>query len=205
MTYKWLEWARRIQAISQSGLHFSKDAFDIERYEEFKKISTEIIAEYSEWNMQAVENLFALENGYQTPKMDVRGAVFKENKILLVRERIDDRWALPGGFCEVGVSPTENVIKEIQEESGYEVEAQKLLALLDMNKHDHPPQPYHYYKTFIQCEIVGGQPAASLETKDVDFFSKDDLPKLSTGRNTVAQVHMLFEYNYNPLKLVVVD
>jgi len=205
MTDKWLQWARRIQAISQSGLHFSKDAFDIERYEELRQISAEIIANYSEFDMKAVNNLFALEKGYQTPKMDVRGAVFKDNKILLVRERIDDRWSLPGGFCEVGVSPSENVIKEIQEESGYDVKAQKLLAVLDMHKHDHPPQPYHYYKTFIQCEIVGGKPATSLETKDVHFFPKDQLPKLSTGRNTEAQIHMLFEFNCNPTKQAIVD
>src|SRR5699024_5682722 len=232
MTDKWLQWARRIQAISQSGLHFSKDAFDMARYEELRQISAEIIADYSGVDMKAVNILFALEKGYQTPKMDVRGAVFKDNKILLVRERIDDsryrqglfcdvdckdnkilvvreriddRWSLPGGFCEVGVSPSENVIKETQEESGYDVKAQKLLAVLDMHKHDHPPQPYHYYKTFIQCEIVGGKPATSLETKDVHFFPKDQLPKLSTGRNTEAQIHMLFEFNCNPTKQAIVD
>src|SRR5699024_12849062 len=129
----------------------------------------DILANDLECVMKAVNKLFALEKCYQTPKMDVRGAVFKDNKILLVRERIDDRWSLPGGFCEVGVSASENVIKEIQAESGYDVKAQKLLAVLDMHKHDHPPQPYHYYKTFIQCEIVGGKPATSLETKDVHF------------------------------------
>src|SRR5699024_1564064 len=183
----------------------SKNAFDIERYEELKQISAEIIANYSEFDMKAVNNLFALEKGYQTPKMDVRGAVFKDNKILLVRERIDDRWALPGGFGEVGVPASENGTKESQEESGDEVKAQKLLAVLDMHNHDHPPQPYQYYKTFIQCEIFGGKPTASLETKDVHFFSKDHLPKLSTGRNTEAQIHMLFEFNCNPTKQAIVD
>src|SRR5699024_6820431 len=119
MTDKWLQWARRIQAISQSGLHFSKDAFDIERYEELKQISAEIIANYSEFNMKTVNILFAVEKSYQIPKMDVRGAVFKVNKILLVRERVDERWTLAGGLCEVGVSRRENVIKEFQKESGY--------------------------------------------------------------------------------------
>src|SRR5699024_9623323 len=151
----------RIQAISQSGLHFSKDAFDIERYEELRQISAEIIANYSEFDMKAVNNLFALEKVYQTPKMDVRGAVFKDNKLILVRERIDERWSLPGGSWEVGGSTSESVIKVSQEESGYDVKAQKVVAVLDMHKHDHPPQPYHYYNTYIQCEIVGGKPATS--------------------------------------------
>src|SRR5699024_11029317 len=159
MTDKWLQWARRIQAISQSGLHFSKDAFDTERYEELKQISAEIIANYSEFDMKAVNNLFALEKGYQTPKMHVRGAAFQDITLLLVRERIDDRWAGAGGVCEVGVSPSENVIEEIQEDFGHGVKAQKLLAVLDTHEHDHGPQPYHYYKTVIQCEIVGGKPA----------------------------------------------
>src|SRR5699024_10125222 len=117
----------------------------------------------------------------------------------------DDRWALPGGFCEVGVSPSENVIKEIQEESGYDVKAQKLLAVLDMHKHDHPPQPYHYYKTLIQCEIFVGKPTAILETRDVHFFSKDHLRKLSTVRNTEAQIRMLFEFMCNRTKQAIVD
>src|SRR5699024_6846843 len=205
MTDKWLQWARRIQAISQSGLHFSKNAYDIERYEELKQISAEIIANYSEFDMKAVNNLFALEKGYQTPKMAVRGAVFKDNKILLVRERIDDRWSLPEGFCEVGVSPSENVIKEIQVESGYDVKAQQLLAVLDMHKHDHAPQLYQYYKSFMRGGIIGGKLTASLEAKDVHVFSKDHLPKLSTGRNTEAQIHMLFEFNCNPTKQAIVD
>src|SRR5699024_700349 len=203
MNDKWLQWARRIQAISQSGLHFSKDACDIERYEELRQISAEIIANYSEFDMKAVNNLFALEKGYQTPKMAVRGAVFKDNKILIVRERIDDRWSLPQGFCEVGVSSSEKVIKEIQEESGHDVKAQKLLAVLYMHKREHISPPYHDYKTFIQCGIIGGKPTASLETKDVHFFSKDHLPKLSTGRNTEAQIHMLFEFNCNPTKQAI--
>src|SRR5699024_9228046 len=117
MTDKWLQWARRIQAISQSGLHFSKDAFDIERYEELKQISVEIIANYSESDMKAVNNLFALEKDYQTPMMDVRGAVFKDNKIILVRERIDDRWFIQGDSCEVGRWESVNVNKEKKVES----------------------------------------------------------------------------------------
>src|SRR6185437_2430643 len=143
MSYKWLEWAKRIQALSQSGLTFSKDIYDIERYEELRNISVEIMNEHTGLEMQRIKDLFTNETGYQTPKVDVRGVVFQEDKILMVRENIDDRWALPGGFCDIGLSPSENIIKEIREESGYDVIPMRLLALTDNNKHPHPPQPYH--------------------------------------------------------------
>ncbi|MBR7794699.1 NUDIX hydrolase [Virgibacillus sp. AGTR] len=205
MSYQWLDWARRLQSISQAGLTFTKDIYDRERYEELQQISKEIIESYSEIEMQQLSNLFAYEKGYQTPKLDVRGAVFKEEKILMVREKMDDKWSLPGGFCEVGLSPNENIVKEIWEESGYHVVPTKLLALLDMNKHSHPPQPYHYYKLFIRCEIVGGEESTGIETKGIDFFAEDQLPVLSVGRNTVDQVKTLFEFSRNPTKQAIVE
>ncbi len=205
MSYKWLEWAKKIQSISQSGLSFSNDMYDIERYEELRKISAEIMEQYTDLEMEKIAGLFTNETGYQTPKADVRGAVFKDGKILMVREKIDDKWSLPGGFCDIGLSPSENIVKEVKEESGYDVIAKKLVALLDMNKHSHPPQPYHYYKVFIQCELIGGQAETGIETKDVRFFSEDNLPKLSTGRNTETQIKMLFDFLRNPSKLSIVD
>lgn len=205
LSYKWLDWAKRIQAISQSGLSFSNDIYDFERYEELRKISAEIIEEHTDVEMKKVLDLFVNERGYQTPKVDVRGGLFYDNKILLVREKIDDKWSLPGGFCDVGLSPAENVIKEIKEESGYDSIAKKLIALLDMNKHSHPPQPYHYYKVFIQCELVGGQARTGIETKDVKFFSENNLPELSKDRNTKEQISMLFEFLRNPNKVAMFD
>lgn len=205
MSHKWLEWAKRIQSLSQTGITFSKDIYDIERYEELRNISAEIISEYTGLEMEKIKDLFTSEKGYQTPKIDVRGAVFKDDKILLVREKIDDRWSLPGGFCDIGLSPSENVVKEVKEESGYDVNAKKLIALLDMNKHSHPPQPYHYYKIFIQCELTGGKAETGLETKDVRFFSEKNLPKLSTGRNTEEQIYMLFDFLRNPNKVSIFD
>ncbi|MBU9722738.1 MULTISPECIES: NUDIX hydrolase [Bacillaceae] len=202
---KWLEWAKRIQSLSQAGLTFSRDTFDLERYEELRKISTEIMAEYTDLELTKIKDLFANEEGYQTPKVDVRGVVFKDNQILLVREKIDDKWSLPGGFCDVGLSPTENVVKEIEEEAGYEVVPAKFLAILDMHKHPHPPQPYHYYKLFIQCNIVGGEAMSGVETYDIDFFSENNLPKLSLGRNTVSQIKMLFEFLKDPRKETIFD
>lgn len=205
MSQKWLEWAKRIQALSQSGLAFSKDIYDIERYEELRAISAEIIAGHTGIEFQKVQDLFTNETGYQTPKVDVRGVVFKDNKILMVCESIDNKWSLPGGFCDIGLSASENIVKEIKEESGYEVKPIKLLALLDKNKHPHPPEPYHYYKIFIRCEIIGGTPASGVETSNVQFFSPTNLPPLSTNRNTESQIITMFEYLHNPDKDTIYD
>lgn len=205
MSYKWLEWAKRIQSLSQSGLSFTNDVYDIERYEELRKISAEIMEQYTGLEMEKITELFTNETGYQTPKVDIRGAVFNDEKILMVREKIDDKWSLPGGFCDIGLSPSENIVKEVKEESGYEINAKKLVALLDMNKHSHPPQPYHYYKIFIQCELIGGQAETGIETKDVRFFSENNLPKLSTDRNTEEQINVLFGFLRNPNKASIFD
>ena len=205
MSLKWLEWAKRIQSLSQSGLTFSKDVFDLERFEELRQISVEIMEEHTGVEMQKIKDLFAAEKGYQTPKMDVREAVFHQGKILMVRENIDNKWSLPGGFCDVGLSPAENIAKEIQEESGFVVVPTKMLALLDMNKHPHPPQPFHYYKLFIQCEIVGGEATNGVETKGVEFFPEDGLPELSVNRIVESQLQLLFEFERNPTKPTVFD
>lgn len=205
MSHKWLEWAKRIQSLSQAGLTFSKDIYDIERFEELRMISAEIMEEHTGLEMKKIKELFTNETGYQTPKVDVRGVVFNKDKILMVRENIDDLWSLPGGFCDVGLSPSENIVKEIKEESGYDVVPIKLLAILDMNKHPHPLQPYHYYKIFIRCEIVGGNPTTGIETNDIKFFSESNLPNLSTNRNTESQIKTLFEFQRNPNKEVILD
>lgn len=205
MSNRWLEWAKRIQALSQSGLAFSKDIYDIERYEELRRISVEIMSKYTELEMSKIKDLFTNETGYQTPKVDVRGVVFKDEQILMVKENIDDRWALPGGFCDIGLSPSENVVKEIKEESGFDVIPIRLVALLDKNKHPHPPDPYHYYKIFILCEIIGGKPTLGIETNNIQFFSEDSLPELSTNRNTESQIKMLFEFLRNPEKETIFD
>lgn len=189
----------------QSGLAFSKDIYDIERYEELRNISIEIMAEHTELDMDKVRDLFTNETGYQTPKVDVRGVVFKNNQILLVKENIDDKWALPGGFCDIGLSPSENVVKEIKEESGFDVIPIRLIALLDKNKHSHPPEAYHYYKIFIMCEITGGKPTLGTETNNINFFSEHNLPQLSTNRNTESQIKTLFEFLRNPEKETIFD
>ncbi|UED78669.1 NUDIX hydrolase [Lysinibacillus sp. CD3-6] len=205
MSHQWLEWAKKIQALSQAGLTFSKDIYDIERYEELRNISAEMMSQQTELEMTKIKDLFTNETGYQTPKVDVRGVVFKNNEILMVKENIDHKWAIPGGFCDIGLSPSENIIKEIKEESGYDVMPVRLLALLDKNKHPHPPEPYHYYKIFILCEIIGGEATVGVETNNVQFFSQHNLPPLSTNRNTMSQLNLLFEFLHTPEKKTIFD
>ncbi len=205
MSHKWLEWAKKIQSLSQAGLTFSKDIYDRERFEELRLLSAEIMEEYTGLEMHKIKDLFSNETGYQTPKVDVRGVVFQDDKILMVRENFDDKWSIPGGFCDVGLSPSENIVKEVREESGYEVVPMKLLAVLDMNKHPHPPQFFHYYKMFIRCDIIGGIPTTGIETKDINFFSETNLPNLSTDRNTESQIKTLFELNRNPNAETIFD
>ena len=198
MEPKWLEWARELQAIAQNGLAYSKDPFDIERFEQVRELAAEIMACHADVDPSYVRDLFASEVGAATPKTDVRGAVFQEDKILLVRERRDGRWTLPGGWADVNESPAESVVREVYEESGYRTRVLKLLAVYDKKKHDHPPHPIHAYKLFFMCEIVGGEPSHSKETDGVAFFGENEIPELSAARVTPAQIARLFELYRHP-------
>ncbi|MFC7392316.1 NUDIX hydrolase [Scopulibacillus cellulosilyticus] len=194
MEEKWLNWSKRMQAIAQAGLTYSKDPYDIERFQELRQISLEIMSEYTNLkNMKKIEELFANETGYQTPKVDIRGVVYKNSKLLFVKEKSDGGWSLPGGWADVGFTPSEIAVKEIHEESGYKTEPKRLLAVLDMSCHPHPPAPYHIYKIFIECSLIGGRAETGLETEKVSFFGRDELPALSVQRNTESQIKMLFD------------
>lgn len=194
MQKKWLEWAKQIQAISQNGLAYSKDIYDLERFEQLRELSVQIIHEYSEVESGKIKELFASETGYATPKVDVRGVIYNnEGKLLLVREREDGGWALPGGWADIGLSPKEVVVKEVEEEAGLEVKPVRLLGVMDKKFHNHPPSPFHVYKMFIHCEIVAGEATAGMETSEVDFFAENQLPNLSLDRNTPEQIRCLFE------------
>lgn len=197
MQLKWLEWAKQIQAISQAGLTYSKDMYDLERFEMLRDLSVEILSEYTGVEQEQVRSLFAGEKGYATPKVDVRAVVFRDERLLLVREKVDGDWALPGGWADIGLSPKEVAAKEVLEESGLIVEPVRLLAVLDKKFHDHPPEPWHVYKMFVLCEETGGEARAGMETMEVGFFSKDRLPPLSRERNTLKQVLWLFETKGN--------
>jgi ADP-ribose pyrophosphatase YjhB (NUDIX family) len=196
---KWVGWARELQAIGQTGLHFCESVYDRERYRRMLEIATEIFAEYSGESPEIVRGVFANQTGYATPKVDVRGVVFREGKLLMVRERSDGLWTLPGGWADVNDSPSEAVEREIAEESGFLSKAERMLAVFDRAKHDHqPPFPFHVYKLFVLCRLVGGEATTALETSGVDFFSEDEIPLLSTSRVTHTQIRFCFDCLKNP-------
>lgn len=194
MSTQWLKWAQKIQSISQIGLEYSKDKFDLERFEELKNLSIEIISEHSLHDHEIIKDIISDQQGYATPKIDVRGVVFKNDKILLVKERSDGKWTLPGGWADINLSASENVRKEIEEESGYTVKVIRLLAVYDREKHPHVPKYlFHIYKMFFLCEIVGGEPKPNLEIDEIDFFDKSNLPELSIRRITPEQIFRMYE------------
>lgn len=190
-----LEIARELQAIAQTGLHFAQNPFDRERYERVRKLAAALLASLSTSSAQAIYDWSAAEFGYATPKVDVRAFVLREGKVLLVRENADaGKWTLPGGWADVNETPTESVIREVREESGYEVRPRHLLAVLDREWQGHaPPFPYHIYKLFFHCEIVGGAPMATAESSESRFFERGALPELSTSRVLPEQLERFFE------------
>lgn len=193
-----LEWARRVQAIAQNGLAFSKDPFDRERYTQLQELVAGLLSRELAVPLDTARAFWAGEVGYATPKVDVRGAVFQGEQVLLVRERSDGRWTLPGGWVDVNDAPSEAVAREIHEESGYRARAVKLAALLDKNRHPHPPGVHHIYKLLFLCELTGGSPATSNETDAVEFFALHALPELSTGRILPAQIQRLYQHRLDP-------
>jgi ADP-ribose pyrophosphatase YjhB (NUDIX family) len=196
---RWLKWSKRLQAIAQNGLTFAQDSYDIERYRAIRQIAAEMLAEGSGLEHTAILGLLEKETGYATPKADVRGVVFRESKLLLVREKSDGKWTLPGGWADVGESPAENVVREIHEESGFVTRASKILAVYDRSKHPHePPFAFHVYKIFVLCSIIGGKETPSSETDSVGFFGETEMPELSITRITPAQIRRMFEHHRAP-------
>jgi len=179
-----LKIARRIQAISQSGLRYAENEFDLQRYEELRELSIQLASEVSYASVNKIRDIFTCETGFQTPKVDVRAVVIKDEKILLGREKADNRWSMPGGFADVNYSPTAVAEKEVFEETGLHVKANRLLAVVDTDKHNFPPLEYHYYKLVIQCDYIDGDLRGSNETYESAFFDFDNLPDLSIQRNT---------------------
>jgi ADP-ribose pyrophosphatase YjhB (NUDIX family) len=200
MNLKWLEWAQQLQAIAQNGFTYCENPYDLERYTQVRQIAAEMMAADADIEPSYVYQLFESEEGYATPKVDVRAAVFEEDKILLVKEREDGCWTLPGGWVDVGESPSEAVVREVYEESGYQTQAVKLLALYDRShpRHGHPPLRHHIYKLFFQCRIRGGTPMSNFETSDVEFFVAQQIPELSLTRVVPSQIARLFEHYYHP-------
>jgi len=184
MTEEILKITRRLQAIAQSGIHYAENTFDRQRYEELRELSVLLAAQVSDSEPDKIRNLFTCDTGFQTPKVDIRAVVLKEGKVLLVRERSDGRWSLPGGFADINYSPAEVAEKEVSEEAGLEVKVNRLLAVVDTDRHNFPPLEFHYYKFIILCDLIGGELHSSEETEEAGFFDPDSLPELSVQRNT---------------------
>lgn len=197
-TYRLVDWARKVQALAQTGIAYTKDPYDTERYQSLRQIAAEILrASAGNISTDLVE-AFTEEHGYATPKIDVRAAVFADDRVLLVRERSDGKWTLPGGWADVGESPGTAVVREVYEESGYRVTARKLAAVYDRDLHGHPPMAFHVYKLFFVCELVDGEPKTSTEIEDVAFFKEDELPPLSLARVTPQEIAHLFDHQRHP-------
>jgi ADP-ribose pyrophosphatase YjhB (NUDIX family) len=200
---QWLEWARQIAAIAQTGKHYTQNPYDHERYEQLEELAAQIIAAHVPTvDSHALWEVFRAERGYGTPKIDVRGFTLnKSNEVLLVREKLDGgKWTLPGGWADVNVTPSENTAREVLEEAGYIVRATRLLAFQDRRLHGHPPTMFHIYKCFFLCDLLNENPVESpqgdLESDEAAWFAEEKLPgdeELSTGRVTHQQLKRFFQ------------
>jgi ADP-ribose pyrophosphatase YjhB (NUDIX family) len=180
---QWLEWAREIQAIAQTGSHYAENIYQQQRYQRLMEIAAEIVDNYSESNSSEIRLAFNTPEGYATPKVDVRGAVFIHNQLLLVREKADGGWTLPGGWADVGESPAQAAEREVWEETGFRVEAKKVIGIYDANRLG-KLEFFHAYKIVFLCELISGNPTPSNETTEVAFFSKDEIPGNLSGERT---------------------
>lgn len=196
---QWLILGRELQALAQTGLAFTQDRFDRQRYERITELAATLLGDGFKTEPKILLDVLQLQRGYATPKVDVRGAAFRDGKVLMVRERVDGLWTLPGGWADVNQSGAECMVREIREESGFEARALKLAAVYDYQKSNHPPRQYFsVYKMFFICEITGGAASASDETSDVGFFARDALPPLSLGRTTPTQIERMFQHAAEP-------
>ena len=194
----WKKWAQELQFLAQCSLAYSKDKFDRERSERIREIACEMLSYKYDLPIEKIKMDFASEIGYQTPKVETRAAIIKDNKILLVKEQLDGKWALPGGYQDVNVSVRENIIKEASEEAGAVVQPLKVVAVLDYNRHHHVNFPLGMVKIFVLCEYINHSFNENTETLGAEFYSLDDLPELSLTRTTKKQLEMCFECYKDP-------
>lgn len=190
---KWLKWAIEIQSLAQAGLTYTDNVYDIERYGRLREIAAEIIEEKSNISLEKVKDLFCNENGYQTPKIDTRAAIFKDDKILLTHEN-NGTWSMPGGWCDVLESVKSNTIKEVKEETGLDVETIKIISIQDRNKHNKPIYAYGVCKIFVLCNVIGGGFIENIETTEIKYFSLDEIPNnLAEEKTNKEQIEMCFK------------
>ena len=202
---QWLLWAREIQAISQTGLHFSQNDFDIQRYRRLAEISAEIFELHSGVPSGDLVKIFIDQKGYATPKVDVRSAAFREGKLLLVQEKVDGGWSMPGGWADMNEAPSFVAEREAWEESGFQVKAKKLIGVFEANHDREPISVFHAFKVVFLCEILGGSPRPSNETTDIGFFAQDALPCFSEERTPPRLVEEAFAHFRDPERLAAFD
>lgn len=189
---KWLKLAMEIQSLSQAGLAYSTNPYDIERFERLRDISAEMMSMKTEFTVDKIKDLFCNEKGYQTPKLETRAAIFKDNKILLVKEN-NGTWSLPGGWADVLESVGSNTVKEVREEAGLDVVTNKIIAIQDRNKHNKPVYAHNICKVFVLCDVIGGSFKENIETTASGYFSLDELPLLAEEKNNKEQIEMCFK------------
>ena len=199
---RWLDWARELQFIAQAGLTYSKDPFDLERFQRVRELSAEMMQAGTGMDIAQIRDLFCNETGFQTPKLDTRAALFDGDRILLVRER-DGQWSLPGGWVDVHQSVGQNALKELREEAGIDAELVKLIAIQDRNRHNRPVYAYGICKVFVLCRALGGAFEPNLETTQSGYFAEDALPPLAEAKNTAAQIRMCFAARREDWKPVI--
>jgi ADP-ribose pyrophosphatase YjhB (NUDIX family) len=193
MKEKWLEWATRLQSIAQAGLTFGENQYDLDRYQQIRDLSVEILHEYTDLTYEKIRDLFASEEGYQTPKVDIRAAVFKDDKILMVKEKVDSRWSLPGGWADVNTSVSESAVRECIEEAGATVHPKRIIAIHLANKQNNFVYPFTIYKIIVECELLEYSFKENSETLGSGFFELTNLPELSVERNNLNQIKLCFE------------
>lgn len=196
---RWLDWAREIQALSQTGLHYAENDYQRERYRRLSEIAAEIFAEHSQLAFEPLRDAFQAQIGYATPRVDVRGAVFDPNgRLLLVRERADGGWTMPGGWADVGDVPSEGAEREVWEEAGFRVKARKLVGVYDANRVA-PLELFHAFKLVFLCEMISGEATPSHETSEVAFFAENQVPEVLSAERTRTR-HILDAFAaYNDL------
>lgn len=194
----WLKWAREIQALCQTGITYSDNDYNTQRYQRLMEIAAEIVESHTGLLKADVLHNFLMQPGYATPKVDVRGAVIRDGKVLLVQERSDERWSMPGGWADVGTLPSEMVVREVWEESGFSVEPRKVIGIFDANRSGVTPLEFHHaYKVIFLCEITGGEEHPSNETLSVSFFDYEGLPPLSSNRTNEKHLTEVFAHLKN--------
>ncbi|MEJ2598708.1 MAG: NUDIX hydrolase N-terminal domain-containing protein [Anaerolineales bacterium] len=180
---RWLEWAREIEALAQTGYHYANNDYQRQRNKRLLEIAAQIVSEYSDIPFEPLSKVFKAQLGYATPRIDVRGAVFRDTKLLMVRERVDDSWTLPGGWADVGEVPSQAAEREVWEEAGFQVHARKVVGVYDANRIS-PLEIFHAFKIVFLCDLIDGSPTPSNETSEVAFFGLKEIPAALSGERT---------------------